>query len=229
MLAVMWADAARSSSHWPGAMTERVGSLQSAVLPLVLASSSAARRRLLEAAGLHFRSLPARVDEDAIKHSLRSEGVSAQDAAVALAETKAARVALGLPPETLVVAADQILACDGRWFDKPADRAAARSQLQALAGRAHELATAVVVFRAGTRIWHHVDTARLWMRPLGEAFVDAYLDVAGDTVLDSVGAYHLEDVGAHLFARVAGDAFTVQGLPLLPLLQCLRDQGLVLR
>jgi septum formation protein len=226
----MW-ERSDSSSSPPGeaAAVRRpdVTGLQADRPPVVLASASTARRRLLEAAGLRFTCVAAAIDEDAARAALRSAGASAEDAATALAEMKAARVAAGQPPEAIVIGADQILVCDGSWYDKAADGTAARAQLLALAGRPHALATAVVGFRGGVRVWHRVETARLWMRPFDRGFVERYLEMAGAAVLGSVGCYQLEALGAHLFVRVEGDPFTIQGLPLLALLAFLREQGVV--
>ena len=127
------------------------------------------------------------------------------------------------------VGADQILTCAGRWFDKPRNRAEARAQLGELAGRRHELATAVVAFLGGARVWHHLAVPRLWLRPCSPEFLDAYLDATDEGVLESVGAYQIERLGAQLFARIEGDHFAVLGLPLLPLLEFLREQGVLLR
>lgn len=195
--------------------------------PLVLASASPARRRLLEAAGVAVEVLPAAVDEAALKASLRHEGAPAADAALALAELKAARVS-GERPGALVAAADQILDCEGRWFDKPGTAAAAREDLRALRGRAHTLATAACVARDGTVIWRHASEPRLTMRAFSDAFLDDYLKRAGEEVLVSVGAYQVEGLGAQLFARIDGDWTAIQGLPLLPLLEFLRGHRALL-
>jgi len=194
---------------------------------LVLASASAARRAVLAAAGLRFAAEAAAVDEAALKESARAEGIPAGEAATLLAEAKARRVARR-DPDALVVGADQILVCDGAWFDKPADMAAARAQLLALRGRAHELETALVCWRGGERVWGHVETPRLTMRAFSDAFLEAYLEAEGDAVLSSVGGYRLEGLGAHLFASVRGEQAAVLGLPLLPLLGFLRDHGVLL-
>jgi septum formation protein len=119
------------------------------------------------------------------------------------------------------------LECDGILFDKPSDLAAARSQLMALRGREHRLLSAVVLVRDGERVWHHVDRATLTVRDFSTDFLDRYLRSAGDTALSSVGAYQLEGVGAQLFAAIDGDYFTILGLPLLPLLDILREQGIL--
>jgi len=191
---------------------------------LVLASASPVRARLLGAAGIAFERKAAAVDEAEMKAALRAEGVSPDDAATALAELKAMRVSRN-SPGALVIGADQLLVCDGEWFDKPADRAAAAASLRALSGRAHDLVSAACVVRDGARLWHAVDRATLHMRALDPAFIEAYLDAAGPPALDSVGVYQLEALGAHLFARIEGDYFTILGLPLLPLLAFLREHG----
>lgn len=190
---------------------------------LVLASASPARAILLENAGFRVTRAPAAIDEDEVKKAFRREGADAAACAMALATTKAERVSQR-HRGAIVVGADQILVCGDLWFDKPADLDHARAQLIALRGRTHELVTAVVVFRDGADLWHHVARARLTMRQFSDAFVDEYLAAAGASVLGSVGAYQLERLGAHLFARVEGDYFTILGLPLLPLLDFLRGR-----
>ncbi len=193
---------------------------------LILASGSRTRQTMLADAGVPFAVDVPRVDEDGIKAAMRAEGAPPGDVAEALAELKASRISPRYPG-FLVVGCDQMLACDGRWFDKPADRAGAREQLLALRGRTHELISCAVVMRDGERLWHHIDRARLTMRPFTEAFLDEYLDRAGEAVLHSVGAYQLEGLGAQLFSRVQGDYFTILGMPLLPLLDFVRNHGVV--
>jgi len=190
--------------------------------PLVLASASTVRRKLLEAAGIPVETRPASIDERAVEAAAPSDDPSA--VAAILAREKALRVAAEVPGR-LVVGADQTLAFGRRRFDKPADRAAARAQLQALAGRTHELHAAVAVARGPAVLFEHVGVARLTMRGLSADFLDRYLDVAGSAVSASVGAYQLEALGVHLFERIEGDHFTILGLPLLPLLAYLRAEG----
>jgi septum formation protein len=191
---------------------------------LVLASASTIRAELLQRAGLAFMVETASVDEDEIKASFRAEKADAASCAVALAEAKARRVSRR-HPGALIVGADQILVCAGAWFDKPADRAAARAHLVALRGRRHELVSAVCVVRDGERLWHFVDRPSLTMRPFGDAFLDRYLEQCGADILASVGAYRLEGLGIQLFSRIDGDFFAILGLPLLPLLHFLRGAG----
>jgi septum formation protein len=191
---------------------------------IVLASQSTARASVLRGAGIVFEARPARVDEAAVKAAGLAEGWSAEDLALTLAGMKAERVRA---PGQVVVGADQVLVCDGRWFDKPADLAAAREQLLALRGREHRLVTAVVCLKDGQEIWHHLATPVLRMRPFSEAFLDAYLTLEGDQMLGSVGAYRLEGPGVQLFERVEGEFSAILGLPLLPLLGFLRQHGVL--
>jgi nucleoside triphosphate pyrophosphatase len=192
---------------------------------LILASASPSRRQMLLNAGLDFEVVPSGVDEDEVKLSLSAERASAQDIATTLAEMKAVRVSTRRPG-AMVIGADSTLACEGKLYDKPPTLAAARAQLKALGGRTHELVSSVVVARNGARLWHTTETGRLTMRPLSEAFLDAYLARAGEAVCASVGAYQLEGLGAHLFSRIDGDYFTVLGMPLLPLLVFLAEHGI---
>jgi septum formation protein len=191
--------------------------------PLILASRSSVRRAMLEAAGIPVEIEPADIDERALE---RNTPDPAEAVARMLAREKAHAVA-ARRPSRLVVGADQILALGERRFSKPADRAAAQSQLKELRGRTHELHSAAALIQDGTVRFEYSDTARLTMRSFSDSFLDAYLDAAGTAVTDSVGAYQLERTGIQLFERVEGDYFTVLGLPLLPLLVFLRSAGLL--
>jgi len=191
--------------------------------PLVLASGSSVRRRLMENAGLAFHVDPANVDEENLKAAIRAEGGGAAEIAETLAEMKAVTVSRR-HPEALVIGADQTLDCNGMLFDKPADRDHARGHLRALAGRTHTLHSSVCIVERGARLWHENAAARLTMRPLSETFIDDYLRRAGDDICECVGAYRLEGIGVQLFQRIDGDFFTILGLPLLPLLTYLRQR-----
>lgn len=197
-------------------------SLQAESPPLILASASPARRALLEAAGLVFEVIPARLDESEIKRAARAEGTPPEDAAVLLAELKAARTALQRP-EALVIGADQILVCGGEWIDKPANLAGARAHLEQLRARDHTLATAVVCQRGESRLWHHVANPRLTMRDFSNELLEAYLSLEAAAVTSSVGGYRVEGPGIHLFDRIEGEHSAILGLPLLPLLGFLRQ------
>ena len=198
----------------------------SAAPQVILASASPARRDLLANAGVPFEAQAAPVDETEVKQALKAEGAPVAAVAETLAELKALHISRRFPA-ALVIGADQILECEGRWYDKPPDLDAARAQLQALSGKTHTLLASVCVVRGGERLWHHNASARLQMRAFSEEFLEGYLDAVGEAALGSVGAYQLEGQGAQLFARVQGDYFTILGLPLLPLLDFLRNHGVL--
>lgn len=185
--------------------------------------------RLLYAAGVEFIQAEALVDEADMRLSLHAADVPVEDAAVALAELKATQVATWAPDDAIVIGADQLLEIEGEWLEKPVSLETARRQLKRLSGRRHRLVSGVAAFRGGSRVWHHVDVAELWLRQLSDEAIARYLAAAGDDVMGCVGAYQLEGLGAQLMARIEGDYFTILGLPLLPLLQMLRDQGVLAR
>ncbi len=191
-----------------------------------MASASKARARLLENAGVIFSVQASHVDEAAIKSTNEGKGLETPELASCLARAKAHEISLG-KPHCLVIGADQILQCNGHLFDKPADRDAAREHLRRLRGKTHALVNATYVLRNGDPVWHYTDEARLTMRSFDDDFVERYLDKMGADALGVLGAYHLEGPGAQLFSRVEGDFFSILGLPLLPLLAFLREQGVV--
>jgi septum formation protein len=194
--------------------------------PLILASGSKIRLKILQDAGVPVVAETAAVDEESVKTAMKAEGASATDTAIALAELKARRVSLRRPG-ALVLGADQMLECGGVWFDKPVDEANLRAQLTTLRGKKHRLISACVAMRDGERLWHAAPHADVTLRPFSEAFLDWYVGAGGEALLNSVGGYQIEGVGAQLFAKVTGDWFTVMGLPLYPLLDFLRLQGVL--
>ncbi len=192
--------------------------------PLVLASKSDIRGKILAAAGLRFGIRPAQIDERATE--AKAGGLDAAQAAALLARAKADAVA-ATQGGHLVLGCDQTLALGDTRFSKPANRAEAALQLRALRGQTHALHSALALVQDGKPLFELVDTARLTMRDFSDRFLDDYLDMAGDASLSSVGGYQLEGIGIHLFERVEGDYFTILGLPLLPLLAYLRKSGFV--
>jgi len=192
--------------------------------PLVLASRSDVRGKILASAGLRFEIRPSVVDERAIE---AQAGINdPADIARHLAHAKASAVAARLPGR-VVLGADQTLALGTKRFTKPTDTSVASEQLRDLRGRTHELHSALALVRDGARLFSCVDSARLTMRNFSDRYLKDYLDLAGDAALKSVGGYQLEGIGIHLFERVEGDYFTILGLPLLPLLAYLRQHQFI--
>lgn len=193
--------------------------------PLVLASKSLARRHMLVAAGIPVEVMPSDIDERAVEAAIGYPG-QPDEIALHLSQAKAKAVAARMPGR-LVIGADQTLAMGAQRFSKPADIDEARSQLRALRGQTHKLHSAVALVRDGELLFQHEDAARLVMRDISDAFLETYLEAAGQTVTESVGGYQLERTGIHLFEHVEGDHFTILGMPLLPLLDALRRHSLL--
>ena len=193
---------------------------------LVLASGSATRRTMLEAAGVAVTVAPADVDEAGIRDRLLAENPTVPHAriALALAEEKAKAVSAA-QKDALVIGADQVLSFEGRLFEKPKDMADARASLVALRGRTHTLHSAVALAVNGETVWHDTAEAHLTMRAFSDAALDAYLARVGDVVLTSVGAYQIEGPAVQLFAAIEGDHATILGMPLLPLVTELVRRG----
>jgi len=192
------------------------------VIPIVLASKSAVRARVLSNAGAPFEVIDVQFDEAAAKATLR--GHAAREVAEALAQDKALAGA-AQRPDALVIGADQTLELGGRMFDKAASLAESRQRLIALRGRSHQLHAAIAVARDGHIVWRDVATATLTMRDFTDAYLEAYLERNQRAALASVGAYELEGEGAQLFTTIQGDFFAILGVPLLGLLAFLRDAG----
>lgn len=193
--------------------------------PLILASASPGRQRVLRQTGLPFEAQAAEIDERAIEASLGN--VDADIVAATLARAKALAIS-GSAKDRWIIGADQVASCGQRKFGKPATRDRAAEMLRFLSGRRHRLHSGVALVRSGEVIYETVAHADLEMRVLSDAFIDTYLDAMGDSALTSAGAYQVEGLGAQLFRHISGDHWTIMGLPILPLLEALRQAGVVL-
>ncbi len=194
-------------------------------MTLILASKSASRRAMLDAAGVTYHSIPADIDERAVEAGL--EGASPPEIADALAVAKAAAVA-ALHPQTLVLGSDSLVVVEGRRFDKPRSRDEAAEHLRFFSGRVMELHSAAALVRDAGCVWSHASIARLHLRDLSEDFIEYYLTLEWPAIGHTVGAFRIEGPGVQLFDSIQGDQFTVLGMPLLPLLGALREEGVLL-
>jgi septum formation protein len=199
--------------------------MRSPAVGLVLASTSSARKAVLAGAGVPFEATRSGVDEDATKARLLATGATPRQVAQALADEKALAVSQGRPE--LVLGADQTLELAGRLYDKAETLDDARARLRALRGRPHQLHSAVAMASEGAVIWRETMSATLTMRDFSDGFIDDYLAAEGDAALGSVGCYRLEGLGVQLFSKIEGDYFTILGLPLMGLLELLRQRGVV--
>lgn len=191
-------------------------------MPLVLASSSAIRRTMLEAAGIAHEAVPAGVDEGAVKARVGDP----EARALALARAKAAAVSKQRPDDW-VIGSDSVVSIGGRMFDKPADRGQAAEHLRSFSGKTMRLTSAVALARGGTVDWSHCDSATLQVRELSDGFIETYLEREWTEVSYCVGVFRIEGPGVQLFSSIDGDHFTILGMPLIPLLEALRERGVV--
>lgn len=190
--------------------------------PIILASNSRFRAELFKNAGIEFATAPASIDERAIEQPLLETNLEPTDIAQVLAEAKAMDVS-SRNPNTLIIGCDQTLSMNDNMFHKPADMKQARQHLLSFSGKTHQLNSAVAFVYNQQTIWRHVSIANMTMRKISPEYIGRYLAQAGQSVLDSVGAYQLEGTGVQLFEQIEGDYFTIIGLPLLPLLSELRS------
>lgn len=194
-------------------------------MTFVLASTSASRRAMLDAAGIVHDAIASGLDEEAAKAALATEALKPRDLADALAEMKAMRAATRVPG-TMVLGADSVVAlADGTVLDKPVDRADAAAHLRAMSGSRHDLFSAAVIVEGGRPVWRHVGHARMTVRPLSDTFIERYLDAEWPAIAGCVGCYRIEGPGVQLFDRIDGDHWTILGMPLLELSRYLRQRG----
>lgn len=193
---------------------------------IILASGSPFRKKMLEDAGVSFDVQRPEIDERAVEKAVQASGVTAEDLAAILAEAKALDVSQN-KPGALVIGTDQTLSLGDEVLHKASDMEEARRRLLTLSGKTHQLNSAIVLVRDGDVVWRHVSVARLTMRQLDPGFIGRHLSRVGDKVLSSVGVYQIEGEGIQLFEKIEGDHFTIVGMPLLPLLQKLRELGMI--
>ncbi|MGB3797393.1 MAG: Maf family protein [Alteraurantiacibacter sp.] len=187
---------------------------------IVLASKSASRRAMLEAAGVSFDVRPTPVDERALEAGM--DGAPPHTVALKLAEAKALAVTEAALP---VLGSDSLVVVDAQRFDKPETREEAAVHLRAFSGRTMQLHSAAAIARGGEIVWRHAARADLQVRALSDGFVESYLDAEWPAVAGCVGVFRIEALGAQLFRQIDGDQFTVLGMPLLPVLAALRELG----
>lgn len=193
---------------------------------LILASKSASRKKILEDAGLEFKTSPAPIDESAIKNEMLESGNSFQQIAEKLATEKALYVSKENPDE-IILGADQILSCGEKLFSKANNKSNARQHLEIFRGTKHTLITSIVLVKNANVLWTYTSKPELTMREFSDEFLDEYLENAGDALYHSVGCYFMEDIGIQLFSDIKGHYFDILGMPLLPLLEKLRELNVI--
>ena len=193
---------------------------------LILASGSAARQQMLIDAGLEFKTQPADIDEEKIMQAMKKENASSGNIALSLAKEKARKISKE-NPDTYVVGSDQVLSLDDKMFSKVSSAEEARERLEEFQGKEHFLTSAVSVYKNAEDLWHKTDVAGLKMKPMDAQAIDKYMKIAGSALTECVGCYALEGAGIRLFKDIRGDYFTILGMPLLPLLNFLDEEGVL--
>jgi septum formation protein len=193
---------------------------------LILASKSASRQALMSGAGLVYNAIGAEIDERAIEASLATRYAKPADVAVELAREKALWIS-GRESEAYVIGSDQVLSLGDRLFHKPLSMGEAADHIRAMSGHTHYLNCGVAIAFRGQILWSDVSIAAMTMRTISPSFLQTYLDIAGESILQSVGAYQFEGPGVQLFETIEGDYFTILGLPMLKLLGGLRSLGII--
>ena len=186
-------------------------------MSIILASQSPRRRELLGQMGFtDFIVRPAQGEEvadPALTPARLVEALSAQ---------KAAEVAAAAEADDLVIAADTVVAIDGRVLGKPRSTAEAADMLTALSGRAHTVYTGVTVRRGGRVMTRH-EATDVRFRPLTADEIAAY--IATGEPMDKAGSYGIQGFGALLVEGIAGDYSNVVGLPVCCLGRMLKEFG----
>lgn len=194
---------------------------------LILASESKSRQQILQSVRIPFESISSGVDESPTKRLGEQKGWSAEQTALALAQEKAEKVSLA-HLDRYVIGADQIMVCEGRNFDKAISFEDAKDQLRFMQGKTHQLVSACVIYLGGQEIWSVIVCPEMTVRSLSDTFIEYYVSELGDEILRSAGCYQVEGMGAQLFDKIDGDVFTIMGLPLLPLMEKLRQLGVLI-
>ena len=189
---------------------------------IILASKSASRRAMLDAAGVRYNAVPASIDERAVEAALGDAlpGEIARQLGIAKAQAITVDHA-----GSLILGSDSLVVCDGRRFDKPEDRDAAAAHLRFFSGKVLELHSGAALVKDGVEIWSGAAMAALHVRELSNEFIEAYLHAEWPAVAGCVGVFRIEAMGVQLFEQIEGDQFTVLGMPLLQVLAALRDEG----
>ncbi|MEO9460988.1 MAG: Maf family nucleotide pyrophosphatase [Lentilitoribacter sp.] len=195
-------------------------------MPIILASGSEIRAKMLHQAGLEFEIETPRVDEQMIKEALVADGAPPRDIADALAEAKARKVAQKRP-DAFVIGCDQVLDFQGTLLSKPKTPQDAIEQITSMRSERHMLLSAAVIYHEGKPIWRHIGQVRLRMRNASDDFIKGYVDRNWESIQHSVGAYKLEEEGVRLFHSIEGDYFHVLGMPFLELLAFLTLRGVI--
>ena len=191
-------------------------------ISIILASGSVSRKMMLEEAGIEFDIHVSNTDEDKIKKDIASKPFSEQ--VISLAKAKAKSVS-NIYPESIVIGGDQICELNETIFNKPGSKEQAVKNLQLLSGQSHYQNSGVCIYKNSECLWEYSETVELKMHNLTEEEIINYVEI--ENPINAAGAYKFESLGCNLFSYVKGSSFSVRGMPLIPLLNALRELGII--
>lgn len=191
-------------------------------ISIILASGSASRKMMLEEAGIEFDIHVSNTDEDKIKKDIASKPFCEQ--VISLAKAKAKSVS-NIYPESIVIGGDQICELNETIFNKPGSKEQAVKNLQLLSGQSHYQNSGVCIYKNSECLWEYSETVELKMHDLTEEEIINYVEI--ENPINAAGAYKFESLGCNLFSYVKGSSFSVRGMPLIPLLNALRELGII--
>ena len=191
-------------------------------IPLILASGSQSRKQMLEEAGISFEVIKTDTDEDALKKEMH--GLPFEQQVIKLATAKAINVSID-NPNHVVIGGDQMCVCDSQVFDKPGSVKKAIDNLKLLSGTVHFQHSGVCLLKNGKSLWEYSEVVTMKMHNLSEEEIINYVEL--ENPVNAAGAYKFESLGCNLFSSVDGSSYTVRGMPLLPLLNALREMNVL--
>lgn len=191
--------------------------------PLILASGSKIRKKILSDNRINFVVQKSEIDEEELKKNILN--LPFEERVIKLASAKAKEIS-EINLERYVVGADQMCVSNGRVFNKPGNLENAINNLKLLAGNTHCQYSGVSIFLNGKSLWTFCDTATLTMKKLSDEQIMSY--VLEDEPYECCGSYKYESLGATLFSKVIGSEYTVQGLAFVPLINAFKELGVSL-
>lgn len=189
-------------------------------MPLILASSSPRRKELLERLGIEFEVIPSLMDE------VYRDGESPKDFALRASTEKALAVASGLSSDSVVIGADTIVVVDGEILGKPQDIEDAKSMLEKISGREHNVITGFSIVKPKDQILHreYVES-RVKIKTLAPWEIEGYIKTREP--MDKAGAYGAQGIGAFMIEQIQGSYTNVVGLPISQLIDMLTRLGIL--
>ena len=203
-------------------MINKTKSILKSNFPIILASKSESRLKILQETGIDFIQLKSNIDESLVKEKYKKK--NANFIATKLAEVKALYISRE-NRKSYVIRADQICISKGKIFSKPKNKKKAIEQLSELNGKTHKLISAFSICYDNQVVYSNTEEVKLKMRKLSKKSIKDYVEI--DLPISSCGSYRFEANGKYLFSDVVGNTSTILGLPILPLIEILLKKKII--